>query len=183
MKRSTAFFDRLGVLILGAALVALGVGAALWQRGSLPFALDTLDVGVVADRQQDAWWPWALGGAGVVLVLILLWSLLRRLPSSAGRDLTLSADPSVPGSVTIDLRAVAKQAADVARELPGIRSARPRLRWERVDGTRIPVISIIARTEAEASPAAAATELATVRRHVAAVVGDGAVAVRILLST
>ncbi len=47
----------------------------------------------------------------------------------------------------------------------------------------MPVISIIARTEAEASPAAAVTELAAVRRHVAAVVGDGAVAVRILLST
>ena len=62
-------------------------------------------------------------------------------------------------------------------------AARPRLRWERVDGTRVPVVSIIVRTDAEASPAAAATELATVRRHVAAVVGDGAVAVRILLST
>ncbi|MBY6367438.1 hypothetical protein [Rhodococcoides corynebacterioides] len=183
MKRSTAFFDRLGVLILGAALVALGVGAALWQQGSLPFELDSLNVGAVADRQSDSWWPWALGGAGVVLVLLLLWSLLRRLPSSAGRELTLSSDPSVPGSVTVDLRAVTKQAADVARDLPGIRSARSRLRWERSDGSRVPVITVLARTEADASLATAATDLATVRRHVAAVVGDNAVAVRVLLSS
>ncbi|MBY6684830.1 hypothetical protein HQ305_01885 [Rhodococcus sp. BP-149] len=182
MKRTTVFFDRLGVLIIGLALVAVGGGAALWQRDRLPFELTEVDASVVTDAQDQQWWPWALLGAGVLIALLVVFSLVRRLPSSAGRTLSLPVTGDPDGRVTVDLRSVAHRAADTAREVDGVKSARARLRHERSDGRRVPVITVVVRAEESASLRIVAEKLTDVRSAVASVVGDGAVGVRVLLS-
>ena len=180
MKRSTVVLDRLGVLIIGLAVAALGVAAVLWKQDRL--GIESIDASSVVDLQDQQWWPWALLGAGVLVALLVLLSLLRRLPSSSGRDLALPVTDEPDGTVTVDLRAVTKKAAEAARAVDGVKSARSRFRRERISGRRVPVITVIVRAEKGASTATVARDLGDVRSAVASVVSDDAVGVRVLLS-
>lgn len=183
MKRSTIFFDRLGVLIIGLALAAVGAGAALWQRDQLPVDIAALDLSSVTDLQQESWWPWALLGVGIVIVLLVLLSLIRRLPAASGRSATLPSTVDLDGTVTVDLRAVTKRAVLAARNIDGVRSARGKLRRERSGKSRIPVITLIVRASEDADLRSVATGVAELRSSVASVVGDDTVGVRVLLGS
>lgn len=188
MKRSTVFFDRLGVLIVGLAVLAVGAGAALWQQDRLTFAPDALDAGPILDLTEQPWWPWALIGAGVVVALLALWSLLRRIPSGRTRRIALSSSASPRGTVTLELTAVASRAAEVAKSVHGVKSARSRLRAEKTAvGGRTPVITVLVTCEPTVDPASIADEMGELRRQVAGVIGDAAeadarVGIRVLVS-
>ncbi|MGB6181325.1 MAG: hypothetical protein WBF79_08800 [Rhodococcus sp. (in: high G+C Gram-positive bacteria)] len=183
MKRSTVALDRVGVLIVGLALVAVGGGAALWQTDRLPFALSELDLSVLTDRQTEPWWPWALLGVGVVLILLLLLTLVKRIPSTGPDELSLDVVGEPEGTSTLDLRAVTRKAADAARGVHGVKSARSRLRVERSGKRKVSVITVAVRAEERAILRSVVRDLGEVRTAIAQVVGDDTVGVRILVDS
>ena len=79
MKRATASVDRTSTAVVGLALIALGGGAVAWERGQFP-GRERLDAPFLATAVDAGWWPWALGAAAIVLVLLGLWWLLAHLP-------------------------------------------------------------------------------------------------------
>lgn len=121
MNRGAAGVERFAVLLAGLALLVLGAGAAAWEQGWIPDAVDRLDLSALLDRTGESWWPWAVGLLGLLLVVVgLLWlraharrrSLGRlKLPGS-GRDGALEADSG----------ALVDAASETLAEAPGVSS-------------------------------------------------------------
>lgn len=123
MTRLAVAVDRVVVLLLGLVLVALGAGAVAWQLDLGPKLPGTLAAPWLADLPEQAWWPWALGLAAVLLVLIALRWIGAHAPS---RKLATHPLPgsSPDGRLRIDLDALASAAADRLAEAPSVRSAK-----------------------------------------------------------
>lgn len=121
MKGSTRVIDRIvvglvGFVLLGGGLWALG--DHLGQRNAAD-AADRVSVPTIVRLPDQPWWPAVTGAAGVILVLVALWLLVRHLRSSSSRT------ASTPGDGTVDLGRVADAvAADLGRS-PLVRRARP----------------------------------------------------------
>ncbi|NAZ87477.1 hypothetical protein [Kineococcus indalonis] len=134
MSRSVLALDRLAALLLGLVLLVVGLAAAAWYPGWLarpwPGVPQRVRTGAAGDVLAAAWWPWAAGGAGVVLVLLALWWLLAHLPRRGVGALAL------PGStrgarLLIEPDGAADTAAEVLARAPGVRSASARVLHER----------------------------------------------------
>ncbi|WP_137292875.1 hypothetical protein [Nocardioides dongxiaopingii] len=110
MTRRLLLLDRLAVLVVGLALVALGLLAADWQHGWVLHLDDRLDTGRLDDVLDAAWWPWTLAAAGVVLGLAGLAWLLAHLRRSGPSVLRLRASDG-SGHVEADLASAATAAA------------------------------------------------------------------------
>ncbi|CAB4909309.1 MULTISPECIES: hypothetical protein [Nocardiaceae] len=131
MKRATASLDRTGTAVVGLALIALGGGAIAWERGELP-GRERLDAAFVDTAVDAGWWPWALGVAAVVLILLGLWWLLAHLPrrsvgtvafGSTSADVTNVDGEQVDGRLSVDLGTAARSAAKSLAGHDGIVSA------------------------------------------------------------
>lgn len=106
MTRMTVGVDRTVTFLIGLGLLALGLGAVAWHNGMIGAngAVRT----PLGDWMSASWWPWAAGGAGVVLVLVALrWLAAHRWAARASRV-------GLPGddTATADATAVAAAAAD-----------------------------------------------------------------------
>lgn len=112
MKRATASVDRTSTALVGLALIALGGGAIAWERGELP-GRERLDAAFVDTAVDAGWWPWALGAAAIVLVLLGLWWLLAHLPRRSVGTVAFAstADADVDGRLSVDLGTAARSAA------------------------------------------------------------------------
>lgn len=125
MSRASAAVERVVVFLAGLVLIALGAGAVAWRQDWIPGAAGTISAGRVVAWTDEAWWPWAVGAAGVAAALgALLWASAHahrgtvsrlRLPGS-GRDGRLAAD------VAALTEAVGSPFADVPGA--GVRTAR-----------------------------------------------------------
>lgn len=121
MSRAAAAAERVAVLLVGLVLLIVGAAAVAWQRDWIPDAVDRVDVSGALDLADEAWWPWAVGVLGVLLVAVALTWLGAharrrgishlRLPGS-GRD----------GKLTVDSKALLSAAAVPLDETPGLTS-------------------------------------------------------------
>lgn len=125
MSRAAAAVDRIAVAVVALVLVALGTGAVAWQSGLIPGARDELAAPWARTTTDTAWWPWVLGLAGVVLMLIGLRWLAAHLPSRRVSDVRLPGSGS-GGRLYVDLGAVASAAAGDLAGAHGVRSVRGR---------------------------------------------------------
>lgn len=122
MSRSLASLDRLVVLLVGLLLVAAGVVGIVWHLELLDVARGTVDTPWLTTAADSWWWPWAVGAAGVVLVLAALRWLAAHISRSKISNAPLSGSGR-EGRLTTDLSAVAAAAAESVQDTRGVRSA------------------------------------------------------------
>lgn len=179
MKRATASLDRTSTAVVGLALIALGGGAIAWQRGKFP-GRERIDAAFVDTTVDAGWWPWALGAAAIVLVLLGLWWLLAHLPRRSVGTVAFASTPDsdVDGRLSVDLTTAAKSAAKSLADHPGVVSASGRSVSDR--GERVVEISATLDPAATSLDAVSAAAAQTRNDIVTSLDGTPA-AVRILL--
>lgn len=154
MTRAAVAFDRFAVALAGALFAAAGAGALWWTFG--PRRGDVLALGPV-DRAVDAvWWPWAAGGAGVLLVLAALrWLVAHRRPARARAV-------GIGRGVTADVSAVADGAVAALETRPAVVAAGARAVTECGTPTIALTVTVAARSGLSDAVAAADEVAATV---------------------
>ncbi|MCY7400469.1 MAG: hypothetical protein LH477_05830 [Nocardioides sp.] len=136
MSRSVVVTDRVMAVVLGLVLVLAGLALGGWYlvaQGwvTVPVtAADELSTAPVQSAATAAWWPWALGVAGLVLTLLGLRWLTAHLPDRGVGRLRLSGT-GAEGRLEVDAGAVASAAAASLEQVPGARSARGRVLRDR----------------------------------------------------
>ncbi|ROR92320.1 hypothetical protein [Nocardioides aurantiacus] len=121
-SRRTLFVDRVATLLLSLLLLAGGAAAAYWWSGRSPFG-DRLDLAVVRDAVEAAWFPWVAALVGIVLALLGLRWILAHLGRPTVSRLHLSGSGS-GGRLDVNAGQVAGAAADALADTIGVRSAR-----------------------------------------------------------
>lgn len=130
MTRSTILGDRVATVITALVCLALGAGALLWWHGSWAALRGPVSTKIVTDATTSAWWPWAAGLLGLLLVVAGLRWLVAHLPQRAVGPLLL-AGSSPAGRLTADTSAVVTAAGEVFAETPGVRSVHSRMMRDR----------------------------------------------------
>ncbi|MEW5813517.1 MAG: hypothetical protein AB1925_29170 [Actinomycetota bacterium] len=170
MSRAAVAFDRVVTLLSGIALVGLGLAAVAWARGDLGAGrpLQT----PLSGWMSASWWPWALGGAGIVAILLALrWLAAHRWPAKAGRvDLTGDA------TSTADATSVASAAGDALAADPAVTKASGTATLRRGR----PTVTLSARVPARSGLPAAVGAADDAARTAAAMLGES-VAIRTVL--
>lgn len=163
MKPSTRMIDRIvvglvGLVLLGGGLWALG--DRLDQRLAID-ATDHISTSTIDRLPEQPWWPAVVGAAGVLLILVALWLLVRHLRGTASKTVVTE------GGGTVDLDRVADAvAADLGRS-PLIRRARSRTVLEKGR----PVIRVSVSIAPDAPVHELSALAAAARRDVAAAAG------------
>lgn len=133
MKRGVLGVDRVLVLLLGLALVTLGVAAVGWQAGFLASVWPDVPSSVDVDSSQVTESPNVTAvavAAGAVLVGLGLWWLLAHLPARGVRVLRLPPGDA-PGLLAVEPGPAVAAAADVLADDPRIVSVRGAVLSER----------------------------------------------------
>jgi len=134
MTRRVLGWDRTAALLVGLALLALGVAAVLWGAGQLtrlwPGAPQQLSTATATDVYGQSWWRPVSTAVGAVLALLGLWWLLSHLPRTRVGPLRLPGSGPA-GRSSLDGGAAVAVAAELLGEVPGVRSASGRLREHR----------------------------------------------------
>lgn len=131
MKRRTIAVDRLACAVAGAALVALGLAAAAWERGDLPVPADSTLTIPNSDSLFDTfWWPYALGAVALVLIAVGVRWLLSHRPGQTPGPAALPGSTGT-GPLTVDLNSAAVAAAAGPSEHPHVHSASGHCRADR----------------------------------------------------
>lgn len=155
MTSVVRIMDRLVTAVVAVALLVAG-GWLIGYRVNLPVARESayrLQPGLLTRTSEWPWWPAAMGGAGVIAVVLGLWLLLLHLRPTAVR--TVDGDA---GAVNLD-RIAEAVAADVGRH-PVVQGAKARTRIER--GRPVMRITV------QVAPDTPATEVRRLARRCAA---------------
>ena len=164
MSRLTISLDRLIAFLLALILIAGGAVTALWGTDQVSPFTGTLDLGPVGDAGDKSWWPWALGGGGVLLILLGLRWLFSHLPRRGTGPLKLTGTGR-SGRLVANGNSVAEAAAHALAATPGIVSAHGRVLKER--GQIIAKLDAAIDADADLGAiAASADEVSTQLRHV-----------------
>ncbi|MEO7060745.1 MAG: hypothetical protein ABI083_13580 [Lapillicoccus sp.] len=130
MSRTLIAVDRFMALVVGLALIAVGVAGALWWRGTFASWPTRLDTSAAVIMTTQPWWPYAAGLLGLVVILLGLRWLVGHLPGRAISQVTLPG--STPhGRLLAQVRPVTSAAADVLEQTPGVRSASATIQEQR----------------------------------------------------
>lgn len=176
MSRRLAGLDRFLVALVGLALVALGVLAVLWERDLVSWLEPEIATPGLTTAAGAGWWPWAVGVAGIVLVVLALQWLTAHVSRSRVGWSNLPGS-SGSGRLSTDLGAVANAAAGVLQETPGVSGSSGSARRER--GRRTIVLTVAAESPADVPAVVEAVE--SMHRDLAKVLPDPSVAVRVHL--
>lgn len=173
MTRAAVAWDRIAALLFGLALIAVGVGAVGWHSFLRHRVPDTINAHALATTTHQAWWPWAVAGAGVVLVLLGLRWLASHSPAAKAGMVPLSSSGEA-GRATADLSAIAAAAAQRLEAHPSIHSAKAKA----IDDRGRPTLAVTATATSVEDLAAAAAAADRVCCDAIAMLGDGSVATR-----
>lgn len=178
MSRTLTTIDRVLVLLLALVLLAGGVGAALWHSGRITALRGTITASWLSTAAAASWWPWAVGAAGVVLVILALRWIAAHISGSRVRDVRLPGSTTT-GRLTVDLGALASAAATSVQDTPGVRSATGKALDDR--GRRTLALTLTIDPHADLATVTAATDRAC--RDLGTALGDPATATRVHLRT
>lgn len=130
MSRAVIAWDRVVTLLMGLLLLAIGLAGILWWLGTFPGWPQQLQVDRPVELAQEAWWPWAVGAAGVLLILLGLRWLMAHVPDRRVSNLKL---PGSTGQGRLDAKVgpIAAAAAEAFALTPGVRSARGTIQRDR----------------------------------------------------
>lgn len=174
--RPADVLDRAATLVAGLVLAAIGAAAVLWPLHVVRGVPERITAEPVAHATASSWWPWALAGAGALLVVIgLLW-VVSHVPTRKAPVLRVSGGTD-PGLVTVNLNGVAAAAAAALEQDPNVQSAKGKAVTDRGTAT-------VELTVTVAHPAAVREVIGAVDAtcgHIAQATGDSAVATRTLL--
>ena len=123
MTRTTIALDRLAGLLVGVALIAVGIGALIWHTGWVDGLPQVITAPGLADAVDTPWWRWAVAGAGLVCVVVALRWLSAHRPSIKAGPIRMH-DAEDVGTITIDPAAIASVAADALERHPAVRAAK-----------------------------------------------------------
>ena len=123
MTRTATLVDRVAALVLGLLLLAVGAAMVIWATHLIDGTPVYLTAPGLVFAADTAWWPWAVTGAGVVLVLIGLRWLAAHRPARRAGDLTLADSNLSEGCLSANLSSLADAAAAELRQRPAIQSA------------------------------------------------------------
>jgi hypothetical protein len=126
MGRGVIAMDRVAAFVLGVGLIAAGAAALAWRFDLIPDAPARLRFSWLPEATQTAWWPWATGAAGVLLVLIGLIWLIRHFRSGGVGRLQLAGSDQT-GRLTADANAAATAAGHALTQTVGVRSSTGRV--------------------------------------------------------
>lgn len=130
MSRSTEMVDRLVTLVIAVVLIAAGVLGIVWRFDLWDQLLDRLDTTAAQDVTATDWWPWALGGVGILLILLGLRWLWAHMPTGGVGELNLPGTSS-DGRLRFNAKSAAAAAATTLAETPSVHSARGNVRRDR----------------------------------------------------
>jgi hypothetical protein len=177
MTRTLLGLDRLLVLVVGLALVALGLLAVDWQYHLLFSSYDdTVRTGAAEDVVTTAWWPWVLAVAGVLLGLLGVWWLLAHLRREASSTTRLSASDET-GRLEVDVRSVATAAAAHLGTIAPVVDPSGTVR----SYGATTLVELRGRVDPAADVEALTEAVATTSQHVAAAFPDDRVECRVVL--
>lgn len=123
MTRTATVVDRAAALILGLLLATLGAAMIIWATHLIDGTPVYLTAPGLVFAADTAWWPWAVTGAGILLVTLGVRWLLAHRPARSAGDLILADSNLSEGCLSANLGSLADAAATELREHPAIRSA------------------------------------------------------------
>jgi hypothetical protein len=121
MGRGLIALDRVAACVLGLLLLAGGAAALAWRYDVFAEAPAEVRLTEAPTIVAEDWWPWALGAAGIVFVLLALTWLLRHIPRRRINRLALDGS-SAEGRLSADVDSAVGAAAQVLAADPGVRS-------------------------------------------------------------
>jgi hypothetical protein len=176
VTRGVAAVDRVLALLLGLTLVALGAGAFAWQRDLLPGATEETRLGPARDLAEQSWWPWALGGGALVLVLLALWWLAAHLRRGRVRAIRLAGSDG-SGVLRLQVGPVVEAAGRQLGRRLGVTSVRTSVTRER----GAPVAELVVTTEHGADLSRVTADVRHTCRELATALDGEPLTVRVLL--
>ena len=155
MKSSVIALDRTMALLVGVLLVVVGVVAVLWWAGAVAALPDAVSLAWLTRATEQAWWPWMLALAGLLLVLVGLRYLFSHLPDRGVHRIVLPGSAS-SGRLHADVRSVAGAAAGALEDTVGVRSANGTIQRDR--GQLVARLRATIEQEADLTAVAAAAD-------------------------
>jgi len=138
--------------------IAAGVAAVAWWNNRFPGLPQRTDLDGLTWLPQQAWWPWALLAAGIVMTLLGLRWLAGHIPHRAVGQLGLPGS-GPEGPLLVSARTVASAAADAFAATPGVRSANGTIQRDR--GQLVAKLTATVEREADLHLVAAAADTVT----------------------
>lgn len=172
MTRLATTIDRFAALVFGLVLIAVGLGLLVWNTTLLPGIPEAITAPGWVTAADTTWWPWAVAGAGIALVLTALRWLFVHTPKAKIKGLRLATEE--PGLVSVDLGEVASAAARALQQCPEVHSAKGRAVIDR--GIR--TIDLTVTAHSPTTLGALTESIDTVSAEIAGVLGDATIATR-----
>ena len=130
MTRTAWAVDRIAVIVVGLILIAVGVLAFIWRLDVWNALSQTSDTSAITDILNRRWWPWAVTGAGIILILLGLRWLWAHVPGRGVGDLNLPGTGE-QGKLRFSGKAAASSAADALAAKPAVQSASGTIKRDR----------------------------------------------------
>ena len=108
MSRAVIAWDRVVTLLIGLLLITVGLAGILWWLGDfLGWSQQPLQVDRALELTEEAWWGWAVGAAGILLILLGLRWLTAHVPDRRVSNLNSPGPPVRAGSMPRSARSPA----------------------------------------------------------------------------
>lgn len=172
MTRLATTVDRLAAAVFGLALIAIGVGVLVWNTHWIPGVPQSITAPGLVSATNARWWPWAVAGVGLVLVLVALRWLFSHTPKARVKALPLASGAA--GSISVDLGQVADAAASALQLSANSHGAKGKAVIDR--GSRTIDLVVTAYSPTTVTPLIATVD--GVSGQITEMLGDARVAVR-----